>query len=209
MVKTLEAPETIGRDSKYLEHVEANQGLHLMIVSEAYEDQRPAGDALESINGFSLVCELVDGENAGKTYTLTLYDPKLSSKDGGAMSASKQAALLLATDLIDPSKLGKPVSYDIADAVGAFFVLDLILGNPSTSSGASNGKRYLEPKFSNIYHIDDPRAKAAIAKLDAKAKSRVAEIKPDYRHDAKYFESVVEKKQAKREPAPRADFSDL
>lgn len=202
MPRTLEAPETINSgSSSYLESNADNVGLYLMIVKEAHEDKRPTKNGLENFDGFSLECEVVGGPNEGKNFNLLLGDPKRSHKDEGKSAAAKQAAFLIATDVIKPTDLGKSISYDPASAIGSFFVIDLVLGKKS-----DDGKQYLELNYSNVYHVDDPRAKKL--KLNADQSARIAKIKEAYRHKEDYFAPLVAKKESPKAET-KADFSDL
>jgi len=204
MARTINAPETLGTDSTYLANTKENQGVHLMTVVAAYADQRPTKDGTEPYDGICFVCECFGGANTGKQFTLKLIDGKLSHKDEGKNAFAKQAAFLIASDVITPDQLGKAVDYEVEHAVGSMLFLDLILGNPS-----SDGKQYLDLNYMNVFHVDDPRAKKF--PLDAAQKERIAGIKADFRHkDESYFAKLVAKKeQVKKEPAAKADFSDL
>jgi len=199
------APESIGSESIYLEHTAANAGKYVMRVVDAHEGGRPTKDGVEPINGFSAECEVVgSGDNNGKKFNLTLYDGKLSSKDGGKFAVQKQLAFLIATDVVTPDVLGKEFDYDPVDSVNSLFVIELALGQPG-----DNGKAYLDLHYSNIYHVDDPRAKL---KFDDVQRSKIATIAPANRHPSDYFAKLtVSKAAAKKEtknPEP-LDLDDL
>lgn len=179
------APESIGSELIYLEHSAENAGKYLMRVIDAHDNARPTKDGLEPINGFSAECEVVGGDNDGKKFTLTLYNGKLSSKDGGKFAAQKQLAFLLATDVVTPDVLGKEFDFDPVDSVNSFFVIELALGQPTDS-----GKSYLDLHYSNLYHVDDPRSRF---KFDAAQKAKLDTIAAANRHKEEYFSKLTNK----------------
>lgn len=197
------APESIGSESIYLEHTAANAGKYVLRVVDAHEDGRPTKDGIEPINGFSVECEVVgNGDNDGKKINLTLFNGKISSKDGGKFAMQKQFALLVATDVVTPNQLGTEFEYDPVNSVNSLFVVELALGQPT-----DNGKQYLEIHYSNVYHIDDPRAKM---KFDSVQLAKIATVAEANRHkDAKYFERLVAPKQTKKESAKDTKPLDL
>lgn len=196
MARKLNAPEEIGGGSStYLSASEP--GWYLFAVTEAFEGKRQTKDGLKMMDGISIETEVVGGEHAGKQFTLNLWDPKPSDKDQGKSAAAKQAAFLLATDVISPADLGKEIEYETADSIGALFVAELVAGKPT-----DQGKVYLELNYSNIYHVDDPRHKV---KFDEVQAARIADYQPEYRHDAAYFEKLT----AKKAPAKKAEAKDL
>jgi hypothetical protein len=202
MARTLDAPEDIGSDSIFLSHTEDNIGLHLMIVCEAHEDQKQTKEGLKAFDGISFVCECVGGKGNGKRFNLDLLDGKMTHKDEGKSSKAKQAAMLIATDVMAPEHLGKAISYETTDAEGSLFFVDLALGDPG-----DNGKRYLNVNYSNIYHVDDPRVKKY--KLDKLQEERIKAISKDFRHDEKYFESLLKKKTVEKTERVKFDSDGL
>lgn len=199
----MQAPESLGGESVYLAHEAANNGKYLMRVIDAHEDGRPTKDGIEPINGFSAECEVVGGVNDGKKFNLTLYNGKLTAKDGGKMAIQKQFAFLVATDVCTPSQLGTEFEYDPVSSVNSFFVVELELGNET-----GDGKRYLDLKYSNIYHVDDPRGKL---KFDPAQQAKLATIAAANRHTAEYFASLAApRKQVEKSKADKPlDLDDL
>lgn len=198
----LSAPEDIGSGgSTYLGAADA--GWYLFTVTDAFEGKRQTKDGFEMMDGISIETAVVGGDHDSKRFTLNLWDPKLSSKDQGKSAAQKQAAFLIATDVITPNDLGKEVEYDAADSIGAFFVAELVAGKPTDS-----GKVYLELAYSNIYHVDDPRHKF---KFDDAQKKRIEILEDKYRHKPEYFEKLTAKKAPpkKAEGGKDLDFSNL
>jgi hypothetical protein len=196
------APESIGSESTYLEHTAANAGKHVMLVVDAHDNGRPTKDGIETINGFSAECEVIgSGANNGKKFTLTLYGPKLTSKDGGKFAIQKQFAFLIATDVATPDMLGKEFDFDPVSSLGSVFVIDLALGEKN-----DNGKQYLDLAWSNIYHVDDPRSKM---KFDDVQRAKIATVAASNRHPSDYFEKLVASKTAKKEAAKDSKPLDL
>jgi hypothetical protein len=196
------APESIGSESTYLEHTAANAGKHLMLVVDAHDNGRPTKDGIETINGFSAECEVVGGANNGKKFNLTLWGPKLTSKDNGKFAIQKQFAFLIATDVATPDMLGKEFDFDPCQSLGSMFVIELALGDKN-----DDGKQYLDLHYSNIYHVDDPRAKF---KFDDVQRAKIAAVVASNRHPADYFEKLVAPKAAtKKESAKDSKPLDL
>lgn len=209
------APDSIGGNSAYLSA--ENPGWYLMTVIDAHEGEYPAqGDEMKSMNGFSVECEVVGGDHAGKKYTLMLFDGKASHKDGGKSAAQKQFAFLVATDVCKPEQLGQTFDYDPTKSVGSNFFIQLVAGTKDDS-----GKQYLEINYSNCYHVDDPRAVALYSgktpkvALDVHQRAEIANISAEYRHPSDYFEKLVAKNPAKdgkpagSSSAPALDLNDL
>jgi hypothetical protein len=171
-----------------------------MTVVDAHEDKQNTKDGLVPFDGVSAECEVVGGPNAGKKFNVKLWYPKFSSRDEGRSASQKIFAYLVATDVVGPDKLGQEFEFDMEDSVGSLLFVELRLGNES------NGKQYLEIHYSNIYHVDDPRA--AKIKLDDVQKAKIANVKPTYRHPKDYFGPLVAKKE-KPESKEKPNFDDL
>lgn len=201
----MKAPETVSGSSNFLEHDAKNEGWYLFTVVDAHEGQYKAGkDKLEMMDGFSFEVEVVGGPNDGKLFQLKFYDGKLTSKDQGLFALQKQFAALVATDVCNPTQLGTEFECDPTESIGALFVAKLALGNPG-----NDGKRYLDLSYSDIHHVDDPRA--ASVKLDDEQRARVAKIQAKFRHPGDYFAPLLKKKEASKstEKAAKPNFDDL
>jgi hypothetical protein len=200
----MKAPESLAGESTYLEHNESNAGTYLFVVTDSHDGAYKIKDDLKTCDGFSFDLEVVGGPNAGKSFSMTFFNGKLNSKDGGAFAAKKQFAALIATDVCTPEQLGKEFDYDPTEATGSLFVAELELGQKN-----DDGKRYLQLAWSNIYHVDDPRI--ANVKMDDDQRAKIASIKPAYRHPKDYFAKLLEKKQDKSEKtaAAKPNFDDL
>ena len=123
---------------------------HLQVVSVNESPVNRSTNA--AIDGFEVELVALEGDNAKKTIDVLFHAPKMSSKDGGKWAKNKQAAFLIATGLVDETKLGKSVQVDLQDAVNRQCVAEFELGKAN-----DKGKQYLQLAWANIYHIDDPR----------------------------------------------------
>jgi hypothetical protein len=197
----INAPESLGGDSQYLQSSKENEGFYLFTVVDAHEDKYPTKDGFESFDGVCAECDVVGGPNDGKRFNLKLWYPKMTSKDEGKSASQKIFAFLVATDVVTPDKLGQEIEFDMGDSVGSMFFVDLRLGNEN-----DKGKQYLEVYYSNIYHVDDPRA--AKIKIDDAQKSKIANVKPSYRHPKDYFAKLVAKKENNKS-VEKPNFDDL
>jgi hypothetical protein len=199
----MRAPESLAGESTYLEHNEANVGTYLFVVTDSHDGGYKVKDEVKTCDGFSFDCEVIGGPNAGKSFSLTFYNGKMSAKDGGAFAAKKQFAALIATDVCKPEQLGQEFDYDPTEATGSYFVAELELGQKN-----DEGKQYLQLAWTNIYHVDDPRI--ANVKMYDDQRARIAGIKATYRHPKDYFAKLLEKKEkSEKTTAAKPNFNDL
>lgn len=168
--RTMDAPESLG-GSKFLDV----PGTYLFHVVDV-RDGKMVGKEEKLISGFSMSLQVAAGEHAGKEFNLTLFDAKLTDKDEGAFARKKQFAFCVAADLLKPSDLGKPVSYDPEDGKERFIVARLEKGRD---------ERYLDLSYSDIFHVDDPRAPKHERSDDV-----LSLIQKQFRHDAAYFDAL-------------------
>lgn len=173
--------------SNYLEA----PGIYHAMVTAVYEGTQPpkANGEAKVMDGFSCTLDILAGTvkgQDGKIANLRFWNPKLTSKDGGKFARKKQAAFLIATGVIAPDQLGKRVSVDLKNAAGQQVVLKLELGEKS-----DEGKQYLDLAFTDIWHIDDPRA--AACPKDEKA---VGLIPKEMRRSAEYFAAIAGEKKS-------------
>lgn len=126
------------------------EGRHLLQITHV--DEQPTSREGKALAALKVSLSGAAGPHAGKTVDLYFYEPKSSSKDGGKWARNKRAAFAIASGLIDESKLGQQVTIDVQAAVNRMVVCELEFGEPN-----ANGRKFLDLKFANIYHIDDPR----------------------------------------------------
>jgi hypothetical protein len=177
------------------------EGKYHLMVEDIKDGVQPNSDDLIKNGGLGIKLKVLHGEHKGKTIGITLNDPNAAHKDQGEFAKVRQCAFLTATNVLQFEHLnGTSYSYDEQAARGHQLIVEFKLGKPN-----ANGKQYLDVHFSNIYHVDDPRAKDV--PKDAEA---LAVIPSEYRKPAEYFAPVLKAKpkaEAAKEKAP--DFSAL
>lgn len=108
------------------------------------------------VRGFQVELEVVaPAELAEKTVRLLFSNPDLSHKDKGDFARQKQTAFVIAANVVDISKMGQSVEVDLSTAVGQHVLAEVEM-RPSQKDPT---KSFPELRFSNIFHVDDPRAK--------------------------------------------------
>ncbi len=207
MTFEMDAPdqETMNKGGTYL----ATPGMYHFKIDHV--DDKPTDRSGQLVEGFKVELSVLDGPRDGngkcleesKKIDIIFFNPKINSRDNGEFARRKQAAFLLATGLIDPTKLGQRVSVHLADAINRQVVAELERGKDE----AGNPKKFLELAFTNIYHVDNP--KAASCPKNAKA---LGLLPKELRRDAASFGTAqgssskpAETKAAKPAPAPKQD----
>lgn len=194
-----EADDMSGSGGVYLDE----PGTFHLLINEVRDGCGPNGNP---IDGFSIECEVMAGTVegcAGKKIGITIWKPNLTrSEKAIALAKRIGAAFFIATDIINPNQLGKSNAIDCNLANGRQFICKL--ARQTDKDG--NPTKFLQPHYSDIYHVDDPEVDTQ--PKDAEALKIIAK---ELRHDAAYF-AFKEKKKAppKQSPPPAAnDFSDL
>ena len=98
---------------------------------------------------FGVTFAVAGGPQDSKTVNVSFFGPSLQSKDNGAMARKKVDRFLFAAGLVDTSELGKAKKINLEDAIGRQVCVEFELDK--------DGK-YLQLKYANIYHVDDPEA---------------------------------------------------
>ncbi len=182
-------PEEIGGDSKFL----SEPGTYHFAVNKVAEGEGPKGGA---IDGFSVHMQVLAGtteDQEKKEFTLTFFQPKLTASEKAQQISRQQiAAFLIATELISPADLGKAVSIDLSKADGMQLIATL-------SSNEYQGKTNLQLHYSNIYHVDDPKAKSF-----PKNDGALSLLPTEKRKGESYFAPLSAKKKAAPAPAASA-----
>lgn len=149
MAMTFEMPDEFSSGGNFLNEPGK---YHCSIIEGDESPTYRGGDKKgQLIDGFRVELSVLSGPNAGKTTDITFYNPKLNSKDGGKFSLQKQAAFLIASGLVHPSKLGQKVDVKLEDAADRQVLVEF-------ESSGDDGK-YIDLAWANIYHVDDPKAK--------------------------------------------------
>jgi NifU-like protein involved in Fe-S cluster formation len=127
------------------------------------------------------------GECCGQTIKLYFGNGDPSHKDGGAFKTKCQVSALIAANVIAPSDLGKQVEINPESALNHQVCFEIALGKPQ-----QDGKQWPELNYANIFHVDDPRAKAY-----PKDEEALSVIPKEFRRDEKFFAPLMAK------PAPK------
>lgn len=145
---TMEMPTEFGSSTM----LDAGGKFHAVIKD--VEENPVLGD--HQFRGFQAELEIVSpSEHAEKTAKILFGNPDMSHKDKGAFARSKQASFAIATNLVDLSKLGQSVDIDLTSAIGQHVLVEIVM-KPTKNDP---NKVFPELNYSNIYHVDDPRAK--------------------------------------------------
>lgn len=147
------------------------------------------------IDGFHVRLGVVAGDNddqIGRSCDISVFNPSGKSEKGDAISQRLQANFAIACNLFDPSakKGGDEVEIDITKALHQQFIAHL-------GFRESDGKKYVQFHYSDVFHIDDPDVKSV--KKDAKM---LAILPPQLRKKPEFFSYKAKKKpEAKKEMA--------
>jgi hypothetical protein len=95
-----------------------------------------------------------------KTGELTLWLPKLDSKDGGAFGQKKNDRFLAAIGEINPDDVDKRVRVNWSAMAGRQFLVKLETKEIEIKKGKNKGQKraMLDVAFAEFYHVDDPEA---------------------------------------------------
>ena len=173
----MEMPEEMGGGGNFLNE----PGTYHCAVTSVLEGTGPKGGI---IDGFTIGLDVLAGTVAGqehKVFNLTLFNARLDQSDGAKKWARlKQAAFVIAANVVTPAQLGQRVSVDLQRAIGQQIVLKLEL---------QEGKEYLDLSYSDIWHVDDPRCEKVPKNMAA-----IAMIPTAMRHEKAWFDQLKPKK---------------
>lgn len=130
-------------------------GIYHMLVVESTEQptKRDGSPISEAICRVTLSClaGTVDGQR-DKGFDLTFWHGKPGDEKSQAYATKRLDRFFLATGLMTRAEIEQKVSKDIelADANGRQLVLEL------EERESATGKKFLDLKFAEIYHVDDP-----------------------------------------------------
>ena len=154
---------------------------HCQILQSA-DGQSTKGNQISGCSALLSVLAGTESDQVEKQFHLTLFDPDLSKSDSSQEWAiKKQTAYGIAINQIDPSKLGEACEVDFGNADGQQIII-------SIDENEHDGKKNLQLAFANIYHVDDPRAKAF-----PKNKEAMALLPSDFRKPEAYFQPLSKK----------------
>lgn len=177
MAWDMEMPEEMGGESNFLRE----PGTYHCAVTQVLEGTGPKGGI---IDGFTVGLDVLAGTTAGqehKVMNLTLFNARLDQSDGAKKWARlKQAAFVIAANVVTPAQLGQRVQVDLQKAVGQQLVIKLV---------QEEGKEYLDLSYADIWHVDDPRCEKC-----PKNPAAIAMIPQQLRHPKEWFDSLKPKK---------------
>jgi hypothetical protein len=179
MAWDMEMPDEMGGGGNFL----TEPGAYHCAVTQVLEGTGPKGGI---IDGFTVGLDMLAGTVSGqehKVFNLTLFNARLDQSDGGKKWARlKQAAFVIAANVVTPAQLGQRVSVDLQKAVGQQVVIKL---------EQQEGKEYLDLSYADIWHVDDPHCEKV-----PKNTAAIAMIPAAMRHEKAWFDQLKPKKTA-------------
>jgi hypothetical protein len=137
--------------------------------------------------------EVADSQ-VGRTFKMYFANGDPTNKDGGKFAQKKQAAALIAANVITPADLGKKgVDIDFERAINHQVCVEFALGKPD-----SNNKQWIDLHYDNIYHVDDPRA------TSFPKNAEILELAKDFRRPPEFFAALIKK----ADPKPKQKVTD-
>ncbi len=150
----IEMPESTDRSGNFL----SEAGTYHFAVNAI--DEAPSTKSGAAINGFKVSASVLAGTVPGqenKETGLIFRNPKYDAKDGGEFQRKKQARFVMAIGLLDgPRPAGEKVTVDLQQARGRQFIATV--EKSKNQDGKETG--YVDIAFADIWHVDDPEAKA-------------------------------------------------
>lgn len=201
MAFSFTAPETTQGEGGGL----TTPGTFHCVINDVVEGQTSQGKPIDGITvTFEVLAGTVDGQ-AGKTRTETLFAPSIKDEEreqksgSPSMARKKLAALFIASNVMDPTKLGQAVNVDVAMMVGQ----QVVIAFERQMEKDGNGKytvetQYIQISYADIFHVDDPDVKDVPKNEDA-----LSLIPAAKRHGEEWF-AWKKKKAAPAERQPVA-----
>jgi hypothetical protein len=207
-----EAPESVTGGGGFIKEL----GIYHFLITEGHDDlgKRKKDGSRSSISGCTLELVCLEGsvdDSAGKSHSETLFYPSPNgSKAANEIKSRAIAALLIATNKMQPSELGGEMAIDqaVIDSMRDCQIL-MKLRRQKEKDGDGNytiDTDFLELDFANIYHVDDPDVKGVRKDTEA-----LALIPKEHRHPQDWFEFKKKKgsQPAAAAAAPAASFDDI
>jgi hypothetical protein len=159
-------------------------GFYHFVIESAHDGKMPNGETDLKSSGFSATMRVLEGPQKDVTVGIILDDGE-GHRDGGAFAQKKQTALFVAANTILVEQLGQSVEIDVDMVIGHQVCAEM----QRQKDRDGNPTDFVDLKYANIYHVDDPRAAKCV-----KNDSELANIDSSYRHDASYFDSIAKPK---------------
>lgn len=175
MTFEFDAAEEITGGGSYLEEA----GTYHLAVNNVWEGSGPKGGVIQGFTiGFQVLAGTVPDQEQ-KELNLVFFNPNLGHSEAAQRIAKQaQTAFVIATGLISPADLGKRVSIDLQKAVGQQVIATLSIND-------YNDQKRLQLHYSNVFHVDDPRAKNFPKHADS-----IAILPTECRKGDSYFEPL-------------------
>lgn len=157
---------------------------HMMVTDTKEHIDTKEGER----DGFTVCGQVLAGTDpnaVGNTIELTFWPPDYS-RDAKSVDATKKVntAILVALNLIDPTKMGEEKEIELSEANGSQFVVTMerkMDKDPNTGKYTVETK-FLRIRFHDVYHVDDPAVETIPKDADA-----LSLIPKEKRHDASWF----------------------
>lgn len=157
------APEEFAGGGNFLE----SPGTFHMIVNDVKDTDKDG----KLIDGFRVNMEVVDGTvrdangctEVGKTLSLTFYNGKINSKDGGKFSKQKQAAFFVASGVIGLAEAALIAAKQLRSVElerARHSQIVITLERREYENDKKEKKSTIDIHFANVFHVDDPQAGA-------------------------------------------------
>jgi hypothetical protein len=108
----------------------------------------------QPIDGWEVTFGVLHGEQTGKQFNLTFYNPNPNdTEEQQGYATGKQAALLIASGVCTEADLEKEIDVDLQQMTSRQVVIDLDLSKAKNPGD----KQYIRLRFDRVFHVDDPR----------------------------------------------------
>jgi hypothetical protein len=135
-------------------------GIYHAVINTVNEQPTTKNGA--AIDGIEVTLAVQFGEEEGKQFNLTFYNPKETDTEKQQQFAmAKLSALVIAAGAtlrntgkpVTEANLGEEIDLDLQSMVNSQVVVELDLSEAKNPGD----KQFIRLKFDHIYHIDDPR----------------------------------------------------
>jgi len=196
---------TVGGDQLNTSSRRVSPGWYHAVLTQVKETEKCDGIAVHGDVLAGKANDPKETEIAGATFQLTFWVPDASkSEEQQNRTNARLTALLVATDLVPPDKLGQPIAFEPESAVGRHVLVHLRYKQKKVEENGQekwvDDTRYLDLAFNDILHVDDPAGHSVPKNVGA-----MKFIPPQLRHlDAKYFAFKAKPGSAEHAPAGTA-----
>lgn len=195
-----DAPEDVkGEGGNFLDA----PGTYHIVITDVKPGESQKGKPIDGFTfHFDVLAGTVDG-CSGKSGSQSLFAPDLSKEQKSIDAAKRKlAAFFIATGVMTPDQLGKPVNIDESAANGKQLLVKFARKMEKDGEGNYTVEtKFLEIHYSDIFHVDDPEVKDIPKNADA-----LGMIETKDRHPDTWF-AFKEKKAATKSAAAESTSS--